>query len=187
MKLSVLIPSLEKRQEQLFSLLSELYSQIIKHNLYLDVEVLLNIDNKKHSTGVKRNQLLDIASGEYIVYIDDDDEVYSNYLISIIRAMESKPDCIGTTGHYSVDGGGKLTWILRKDYTDHDRDGILYRRTNHISPVKRSIALLAMFPDKSNAEDKEYSERLNKYLHTETIIEEPIYHYKYQSHGKEYA
>jgi hypothetical protein len=44
-----------------------------------------------------------------------------------------------------------------------------------------------MFPDKSNAEDKEYSERLNKHLKTEVIIESPIYHYDFSTHNKQYV
>lgn len=187
MKLSILIPSLYKREDQLFNLLTELYSQIIDCRAFLQVEILTNIDNKEKTTGAKRNELLLSASGKYIVFIDDDDEVYPEYLRLILKAIEKDTDCIATCGHYSIDGGSKVLWKLSKDYSDHDSDGILYRRTNHISPVKRELALRAMFPNKSNAEDKAYSEELNKYLKSECLIETPIYHYKYQSHNKEYT
>jgi glycosyltransferase involved in cell wall biosynthesis len=187
MKLSVLIPSLEKREDQLFNLLTELYSQIIDCRAFLKVEILTNIDSKQKSTGVKRNELLLAAQGQYIAFIDDDDEIYPCYIREILKAIESEPDCVATCGHYSIDGGTKQFWKLSKDFTDHDSGGVLYRRANHLTPVRRELALEAMFPDKSNAEDKAYSERLNPHLKTEVEITVPIYHYKYQSYNKEYV
>lgn len=188
MKLSVLIPSLYKREEMLLNLLSNLYNQIAELRAWLKVEVIVLQDNKEITTGMKRNRLLNLAKGEYIVFIDDDDEVYNNYLKRILGALETGLDCVGTSGHYSIDGGHKMTWKLSMAYHDYDgHDGILYRRANHLTPVKRNLALAAMFPDKSNAEDKEYSERLSKFLKSEIVIDEPIYHYKYQSYNKEYV
>jgi hypothetical protein len=56
-----------------------------------------------------------------------------------------------------------------------------------LTPVKRELALQAMFPDKSNAEDKEYSSRLNPFLKIEVEIKELVYHYDYRSYDKEYT
>lgn len=191
MKLSILIRSLYKREAMLNSLLANLYTQIVKGNYYFSVEVLVNRDNKEITSGAKANELLLAATGKYIVFIDDDDEVSENYIQLILEAIEADTDCIGTCGTYSIDGGRKIRWRLSKDYIDQDyyesSELIYLRRTNHISPVKRELALLAMFPDKSNAEDKEYSERLHKHLKTEVKIEQPIYHYKYSSQNKEYV
>ena len=55
------------------------------------------------------------------------------------------------------------------------------------SGMRIDLFLAAMFPDKSNAEDKAYSERLNPFLRTEVSIPQPIYHYKYSSQNKEYV
>lgn len=181
MILSILICSLKDRANTLGVLLENIYRQIGDS----PVEVLVLTDNKKRTTGEKRNNLLQISNGEYIVFIDDDDIVYDNYVSEILKAIQTKPDCVSTVGHYSIDGGQKITWKLSKDFTDHDR-GILYRRTNHLSPVKRELALLAGFPKISNAEDKAYSEALNKYLKTETFIDDPIYHYDYRTENKSY-
>lgn len=190
MKLSILICSLENRKKKLEHLLSELNNQIATFNLSDTIEVLVEIDNKRITTGAKRNILLWRSIGKYIVFIDDDDHVTPNYLRLILEATNSDCDCIGTNGYYTINGGGRVDWKLSKDYEDcdsYDNGKLIYlRRTNHISPVKRELALLAMFPDKSNAEDKEYSYRLNKHLKTETKIEEHIYHYDYSTENKEY-
>jgi len=46
--------------------------------------------------------------------------------------------------------------------------------------------LQAGFPDKSNAEDGWYSNRLKGLLNSEYYIEKPVYHYKFSTHNKEY-
>lgn len=186
MRLSILICSIESRNMSLKRLYDSLYYQLTPENKHL-VEILIEVDNKRITTGAKRNILLWKAKGDYICYIDDDDNVTDDYVELILNAIETNPDCVGTCGWYSVDGGAKTKWMLSKDYEDHDDGGILYRRTNHLSPVKRELALLALFPDKSNAEDKEYSQRLNPFLKTEVVIDKPIYHYDYSTMNKQYV
>ena len=52
-----------------------------------DVELLAFLDNRRRSVGGKRNALLDAALGEYISFIDDDDEVAINYVDKILAAI----------------------------------------------------------------------------------------------------
>lgn len=189
MKLSILIRSIESRRDKLITLLSHLYSQINDLRAWLDVEVLYELDNKQISSGAKANKLLSSATGKYIVFIDDDDWVADYYVKEMLKACESDCDCFGMTGFYSIDGGGNIKWILSKDNIDTDvyENGspLLLRKTNHITGVKRSIAIVNGFPDKSNAEDKGYTQGL--VLNTEYKIELPMYWYRYSSHNKEYA
>jgi len=193
MKLSILICSLEKRQEQLAELLAELNLQITSCDATAIVEVITEVDSKQITTGAKRNNLLNKASGKYICFIDDDDHIYPNYIKLILEATESDADCIATTGIYSINGGHPVKWRLSKDFIDEDKfdsqinEIVYFRRANHLTPVKRLLALQAMFPDQSNAEDKEYSSRLNPFLQSEVEIKELIYHYDYKNYDKEYT
>jgi len=189
MKLSILIRSIESRRDKLTTLLSHLYAQINDLRAYLDVEVLYEIDNKQITSGAKANKLLSRAGGKYIVFIDDDDWVADCYVSEMLKACESDCDCFGITGYYSIDGGKNIKWILSKDNEDRDTyensEPLLLRKTNHITGVKRSIAIANGFPDKSNAEDKGYTQGL--VLNTEYKIELPMYWYRYSSINKEYA
>jgi glycosyltransferase involved in cell wall biosynthesis len=193
MKLSILICSLEKRKEQLAELLAELNLQITSCDASDIVEVMTEVDSKQITTGAKRNNLLNKASGKYICFIDDDDHIYPNYIKLILEATESDADCIATTGIYSINGGHPVKWRLSKDFIDEDKfdsqinEIVYFRRANHLTPVKRLLALQAMFPDQSNAEDKEYSSRLNPFLQSEVEIKELIYHYDYKNYDKEYT
>ena len=192
MKLSILICSLEKRKEQLAELLAELNLQITSCDASAIVEVLTEVDSKQITTGAKRNNLLNKAHGKYICFIDDDDHIYPNYIKLILEAIESDADCIATTGIFSINGGHPVKWRLSKDFIDEDKfdsqinEIVFFRRANHLTPVKRELALQAMFPDQSNAEDKEYSGRLNPFLKTEVKIDKSIYHYDFKNYDKEY-
>jgi len=192
MKLSILICSLEKRHLQLQILLDEIKTQILLCDATAIVEVITEVDSKQITTGAKRNNLLNKASGKYICFIDDDDHISNDYLRLILEAIESDADCIATTGIYLINGGHPVKWRLSKDFIDEDKfdsqinEIVFFRRTNHLSPVKRELALQAMFPDQSNAEDQEYSRRLNPFLKTEVKIDKSIYHYDFKNYDKEY-
>ena len=69
-KLSILIPTVPRRKEHLERLLATLEPQITD-----EVELLVLMDNKKSLIGSKRQKMIDISQGEYIVFIDDDDEI----------------------------------------------------------------------------------------------------------------
>jgi glycosyltransferase involved in cell wall biosynthesis len=184
--LSILICTLPDRKAMFDFLVSSLINQYEG----LDVDIAYNF-NEKISTGAKRNELLNGASGKYISFIDDDDEVSPYYIQEILKGAETDCDCMGMLGYMTTNGANKIGWELSKDFQNDTvtRNGkpFYIRKTNHIAPVKRELALQTMFPDISNGEDKDYSDRLNPLLKTEYKIEMPdMYHYKYITRQKEY-
>jgi len=174
MKLSILICSLEERCKQLINLLTDLYKQVTP-----EVEVLTNIDNRQKTTGAKRNELLLRAKGDYIAFVDDDDKVAENYISRILEAVRTNPDCVGMEGFITFTSKGITKKFIHSiQYnTWFEKDGIYYRCPNHLSPVRRELALKAMFPDITVGEDRQYSERLRSLLKTEVYLETPIYFY----------
>lgn len=150
-------------------------------------EILFD-EHETNSTGIKRQSLLSKAFGDYIVFIDDDDQVPEYYVDEMLNACASGADCFAINGIMTTDENHETKWYISKDYQNHDRvEGnktVYYRHTNHITGVKRSIALAAGFPDKSNAEDKYYSDRL--ILRSEFKIEKPMYWYRFNTQNKSY-
>ena len=183
-KLSILILSLNRRKKYLDRLLEILNSQT--NDL---VEILINKDDGEKSIGLKRNELLAQATGDYIAFIDDDDVVESCYVEKILKATESNPDVIGIHLLHIEDGEHKgLTYhSLKYDHwwdeqnPDNPKLRNYYRNPNHLNPVKREYALATGFPEINFGEDKHYSTNLLKYLKTEFYIEEPIYQYLVRS------
>jgi len=205
MKISILIPSLWNRSEQKTQLVYGLISQLgeicyhydeVQENYTREIytngvcEVIIDIDNKQVTTGEKRNRLVNAAKGEYIIFIDDDDEVPGYYVCSLLDACESNADCFAINGKMTTDGAKEIKWRLSKDYENvtikENGVDVYLRKTNHITGVKREIALKCPFPNKSNAEDKSYSDAINKFLKSEFVISLPMYHYKFSTKNKEY-
>ena len=172
-KLSILIVTLDSRQEMFQTLKNNLHAQITP-----EVEVLISKDNGESSIGAKRNSLLKTANGEYISFIDDDDNVSITYVVKILDAIKNKPDCVGIEGIITLNDIGPRKFIHSLKYKNWFEEGeVYYRFPNHLNPIKREIALKVGFPDISNQEDKAYSYNIQGLLKTETYIDEPIYFY----------
>ena len=175
MRLSILICTMPVRQK----MLKELCDSLNCYRFNGDVELLID-DRMNITTGTKRNDLLKRAKAEYVVFIDDDDNVSSDYVTLVLDAIIPRPDCIGIQGVMTTNGAALKQWYISKEYkTWHENNGIYYRTTNHISPVRRSIAIQVGFPDISFGEDYQYSMGILPLLQTEIKIEKNIYHYKF--------
>lgn len=180
MKLSILICTIPSRSEMLKQLTQQLMLLLNKYDKD-EYEVLVNADEKLN-VGKKRNLLLESSSGDYVVFIDDDDEIHDNYIDAFMNAIKSNPDadCIGYKGYITFDGAYKKDWVISKECNSwHEKDGIYFRTPNHISPVKRTIAMEVKFPEIEFGEDYEYSMGILPLLKKETFIDEQLYHYKF--------
>lgn len=176
MKLSILIATMPIRAAKLANLRA-----VLDRQLTPEVEVITDI-SMNYNIGVKRNKLLSLAKGEYIVYVDDDDLVAPDYIEKILKATEGNPDCIAMNGTIIFDGNHAKQWFISKAFgTWYQQDDKYYRTPNHISPVKRELALQAGFPEISFGEDYEYSMRLLPLLKTEAKTEGILYFYRYES------
>lgn len=178
--ISILIASLHSRRPMLHRLLWHLKRQI---TVGAPVQILVAIDNGEKTTGAKRQQLLTMAKGKYVISIDDDDWVPSYYVAELLKATCTDADCFAINGIMTTNGQHPVRWQISKQYANEDKiinnQTVLFRRTNHITAVKREIALKAGFPDKTQAEDKYYSDRVAPLCQTEHTIDLPMYEYLY--------
>lgn len=76
-KLSILIPTLSSRANQCMSLVDKMLDQVEKGNYIGLVEIVTLYDDGKKSIGTKRNELIQMAKGDYVCFIDDDDDIGS--------------------------------------------------------------------------------------------------------------
>jgi len=177
-KISILTVTVDSRKDVFQNL-----ARVLRAQSNGEVEMLANSDNGSKSIGQKRNELLQAAKGDYVVFVDDDDMVSPFYTFGILEALKSNPDCCGIEGIITLRNIGPKKFIHSIQYQDwFENDDIYYRCPNHLNPIKREIALDTMFPDKSWQEDKAFSEALKGKLKTEVYIKGPIYYY-YPSGG----
>ena len=181
MKLSILIPTLFSRKEKFSNLMAILSSQAND-----EVEVVINRDNGEKSIGEKRNELLKEATGDYVCFVDDDDEVVNNFVELILKALESNPTHCSLKGVYTVDGKEPELFehsIKYKEYkTNRDFLYIKYERyPNHLNTIKKEIAVKYSFLPINHSEDTEWAHQIMKggELTTEAKIDEVLYHYKF--------
>jgi len=176
--LSILIPTLPSRISTYARLINKIYGQIQRFNLQDEVQILSLMDTKDIILGKKRNKLVEMALGKYIMFIDDDDDVSDNFLLKIIEGTKSGNDVITFNGEYHENGSVHSDFIISTLVVcDTNSGGIMYRRPNHLCAVRREIAIDCKFPDKNFREDSDYSELINKHIKTEFHINEKLYFY----------
>lgn len=186
-KLSILICTIPERKH----LFDVLYKKVNSQAINKSVQIIYDDAPKGAITiGGKRNKLLNKSIAEYVVFIDDDDDIAIDYIDRILNAINKQTDCIGFKVMCDMEGKKETAAISMKyDWSDNI-DGFRYVRSiYHKTPVKRSIALQAMFPDISYAEDYEYSMRLKPLLKSEIFIDKflYIYQYKYENPKTKYG
>jgi hypothetical protein len=140
-------------------------------------QVLVDIDGGEVSIGRKRQRLLDASVGEYIVFIDDDDIIASDYLGRVFDGIDLGVDHIGIGMSYEPFNAPHhlVECSMHHEWT---HDGTKYLRSpQHTCAVKASLARFAGFDDVSFSEDRTYAERLKPLIKSEYVIKEPIYRY----------
>lgn len=174
-RFSILIATLASRKHLLDRCLAKLLPQITP-----EVEILIHSDEGQKTTGRKRSELINFASGKYVAAVDDDDLVSDDYVRKIINATNIDVDCCSLEGIITFDGSNPKKFIHSLKYsTWFERDNVYYRCPNHLSPVRRSLAAKVLFADINIGEDKDYSDRLLPLLKTEASIQGAIYNYLY--------
>jgi len=183
MKLSILILSIESRADKLASLKAR-----IEKLAPLNCEILVSLDNGEKTKGKKRNELLQAAKGEYIAFIDDDDNISDNYFTLIYRGISAGVDCCELKGMYYENGTQKKPFVHSIRYKAYDENKDFYERyPNHLNCIKASIAKQFKFisegPQANHGEDTDWATQIHKsgLLKTEYPIKEVIYHYYYNS------
>lgn len=174
MTLSILIPTIDGRREMLNGLLTSLYSQYTGE----DVEILIDCDGG--TIGAKRQRMIEKAKGLYVAFIDDDDTVSTEYIKSVLPSCNGC-DVIGFRGYMTTNGKKPKGFVISKDVEYKEVNGVYYRFNNHLSPVRRELALQVGYKDLSYQEDYDYACRLRPLVKTEVFIDKKLYHYRYVS------
>ncbi len=181
MKLSIIVITLECRKE-----LYERMMKCLNPQLSNQVEVITILDNGEQSEGSKRDLGVAKAKGEYVVHLDDDDEIPPYYVSEVLKATELQPDAIGYCLDRWHDGVYEAKVIHSKQYDWYrieEKDGkkTYTRPISHICPVKTEIARMVPFLNRGQDAHVEYAMRLKFKLKTEVFIDKVMYFHYWRS------
>jgi len=178
MKLSILTPTVPSRAKQLEKLTVKIEKQIRANN----VEHLVFCDNRKRSIGEKRQALVDIAQGEYIAFVDDDDDVSDDYISRLLSAIERKPDVI--TFRQSIIYNGRKSEIhfgINNPDQMLNFDGITLRAPWHVCAWKREKVQGCQFLSVNYGEDLTWSVQARKRVKSALHIDAVIHYYTHDA------
>lgn len=207
MKLSILICTTTERIPLFDELLHEFDKQLQERSGWIargnagaeqvyrktdEVELIALCDNKEMTIGAKRQRLLELSQGEWIVFFDDDDMPASNYIDLILSHMSNSVDCMGIKVKMTTNGLNEQTCLHRlgRKWAERQEGYDYIRPIIHFNPVRRVLALKAGFKDIRFGEDRDYSDRLNRLVKKEAFIDEWLFHYRYsnkQPHNLKYG
>jgi glycosyltransferase involved in cell wall biosynthesis len=139
-------------------------------------------DNGEKTLGEKRNDLIQTATGKYIVCLDDDDGIADEYIYSLTTAAKSDCDCASLVGKHYIDGVFQKPFYHSIAYDKWWEDkAAYYRCPNHLNLIRRELVLDIPFRgrDYVRGMDAEWSMALQRSgrLKREFQITQALYYY----------
>lgn len=152
--LSILTPAVPSRLQKLAELCEGIQSQIDELPGRELVEHLVLIDNKRRTVGEKRDALLRSARGNYVAFMDDDDEPFLEYIARLVEAAKQKPDVITFRQHATYNGlESEVHFRLGQENGKFNPGGITLRNAWHVCAWRRTLAIMSSFPASNYGED----------------------------------
>ncbi len=177
-ELSILTPTIPSRKEQL----SKLSEKIAKQSNDLAVEHLSFADNRTRTIGAKRQALLDIARGEYIAFVDDDDDIEPDYVSEILLAIKQGQDVITFEQNSYYNGAfSKVIFGLNNRDEPFQPNGITLRAPWHVCVWKRELVKTCQFGESNYGEDIIWSRQARARIKTSLHIDKTLCTYRHDA------
>ena len=180
-----MMPSLFERDVLRHDLVQELIAQAEG----LPVELLVLLDNRQQSTGRKRQALLDLAAGDFLACLDDDDFVSTDYVSSILEQARLVPaaDVIAFNSEATLDSGNPFT--VRTSITfeneqvrqEGGRWVDITRKPWHWCAWSRRLARRATFPDTCVDDDWAWVGQMLPMALVEARVDRVLHFYRFSS------
>lgn len=141
-----------------------------------------NLERSHLASHAKRDDLLAASRADYVSDVDDDDMIAHDYVASIMRALEQRPDYVGFNVYVTSDGNPHrhVSHSLNHEWASWETDGVLLRNITHLNPIRRELALQVKWDGKT---DEQWSDELWKTgtVKTEVMIDRDMYFYRHRT------
>jgi glycosyltransferase involved in cell wall biosynthesis len=160
-----------------------LYDRLMRMVGDREIEVLLFIDNRKRSIGYKRQALLDIAQGQYVMWCDSDDELLSLDEVYAHAAFNVDVICFNALCR-NEDGSTFIVEQRLGNPIEHKSNGKggyadIKRPPFQNCAWRRELVKNFKFPDSSYGEDYEWLKQCYEVAKSEAYIDKIIYKYNF--------
>jgi glycosyltransferase involved in cell wall biosynthesis len=180
--LSILTPAVPARMVGALAVLVERIAQI-SAPFSGQVEHLVFMDNKRRPVGAKRQALLDIARGEYVAFVDDDDWVTPDYLAELLPRCQSGPDVVTFLQTATING---QSGTIHFDATCHVDEpwapnAVARRRPWHVCAWRRALAVQGVFTEVNYGEDRAWVDQVAPLARNTLHIPRILHHYRHST------
>lgn len=180
--LSILVPTIPNRITYFYPrLMNDLLNQIKEYN---NIELIALFDNKKRTIGKKRQEMINMVQGKYIVFIDDDDRISSDYIREIMFAINLNidVDCIVFNTETCINHSS--TKVLCKYGIEFEKNGYI-NKTNtewrgkpaHTMVWKSDIVKSHQYNNLAHGEDVDWVYKAYKDIKKQHRIDKVLYYY----------
>jgi hypothetical protein len=177
---SVLIPTIPGREESLKALIDGIREKVARLAPGLRVDIATNFDNRVKSIGKKREELLQGATGKYMSFVDDDDQITDAYIEDLRDTIAGEYHVMRLRGQIQQ---YTFTHSIENTLSGMMAQGeVFLRPPNHLNPMMTDVAKLVHFGDATRGEDLDWTIRLAKrnFLEREFRSDPGRIHYLYQ-------
>lgn len=182
--LSILTAAVWERMEKCDLLSAEISGQIgLLPEGTRAVEHLVLLDNRMRSVGLKRQALLDIARGDYIAFVDDDDAIAPAYVSRLVKACMSGADVVTFAQRAVINGAVGFIRFDGHTHTDPPwKQGEMVKRAPwHVCAWRRDLVKDCLFTDRMDGEDLDWCRQARRRVSTTTHIDAVLHTYQFDS------
>jgi glycosyltransferase involved in cell wall biosynthesis len=145
------------------------------------------LDNKKMTVGEKRNELIKMATGRYLTFIDDDDDISDDYINSIFSVIDQDYDCICFDCITTINDDPNQQTYSRysKDFEYKTEGSNWYGKPAHTMIWRSEIAKRHLYDAMNYGEDIAWVVRACQDIKTEVQLGKVLYYYNFRSNVTE--
>lgn len=181
---TILIATIGQREALFRGLLDRLLPQTVPFAGQVEVRAWWN--NGDPGLPEIRQGLLDSVTTDYVSFIDDDDMVPTDFVRTVMQALNTRPDYVGWQVRY-LNGGqdrGLIDHSLRHGGWREEKNPYrLLRDISHINPMRTEVAKRADFRGVRAGRPEDWpwvdQVRATGLLRTEVYIPRPMYEYRW--------
>lgn len=178
--LSILIPSLPER----LTIAHRLFDHLRIQSAGLPVEILMLTDNRIRKAGGKREALVQLATGSYVAFVDDDDRVADDYVESIVTTILDHHCDVVVFDSFCIINEGPVVRVrhgMQHENEQYNPAGFC-RKPWHIHAWRAELAKSEHFEDVNGNEDWPWCEKLLRKAKTQAVASDhPLYTYIFNS------